>query len=129
MFKVLKARKPRKCEGYDCDREIPAGSLYIQYKTWGYGFVYLNESLCLECGYDQICHSLAWCLEARIDVCKANLQRLIKENGKFAGLFWVAREVQPGVYVVGKIIRPPGFPEFHHPSIWKAMGKDVGKHE
>jgi len=123
MFKALKARKPRKCDGYKYSREIPKGSLYVQYKSFGRfeGFFWINDSLCLDCAFEQMCHTEAWCLGFRLEATKDNFEQL-KRHEKFAGLLRDSREVKPGVYIVGGV--EIGGSTYHHVSIHNYLERE-----
>ena len=124
MFKVLKARKPHKCDGHKCRDEIPAGSLYIRYQSFGYfegSKIWINDSLCLDCGFEQMCHTNVWCLGFRLEATKANLERL-KKHEKFASFLRGAEEVKTGVYIVGGT--EIGGSTFHHVSVHNYLERE-----
>jgi len=116
MFKVLKARKPYKCDGHQCNREIPKGSLYIRYESFGHfeGFYWVNERFCLDCGFEQMCNTDAWCFGFRLEATKANFEQL-KNHEKIGHFLREAKEIESGVYVVGGV--KIGGTEYHHASV------------
>ena len=131
MFRASKARKTRKCDGHKCNREIPKGSLYIQYKSFGYfegSKIWISDSLCLDCGFEQMCHTLAWCFGFRLQATNANLEQL-KKHEKFArsDLLRDAKEVKPGVYILGgtKI----GESTYHHVSVHNYLERETNERE
>ena len=131
MFKVLKARKRYKCQGFGgaCNsNEISPGDLYIRYQSFMFfeGFHWINQRLCLDCGFDQMCHTDMHCSSFRLEGTEANFEEL-KKHEKFAHFLEDAKRVKPGVYIIGGV-KIAGS-TFYHSSIHNYLKREERKDE
>lgn len=75
----------------------------------------------MDCGFDQMCHTHGWCFGFRLEATKANLEQL-KEHEKLASFLRDAKEVKPGVYIVGGV--ETGGSTFHHVSVHNYLERE-----
>ena len=82
MFKILKARKPYKCHHYPCENEISKGDLYIRYQSFMHfeGFHWINDTLCLDHGFDQMCHTNMHTWSFRVEATRKNFEEAKKHE-------------------------------------------------